>query len=153
MTNSEPPDRLSGYPERRDPYAGQNHLAAEITLPPLPEGLAELVRMAFDAMPAHIAILDQEGKILAVNAAWRRFADANGSRGTSYGVGRKYLDAPESGHGELGDDGRAVARGIQEVLANQLEQFQMEYTCSTPGEQAWYEVRVNRLGGGGVARA
>ncbi|MDP3225931.1 MAG: hypothetical protein Q8M96_22580, partial [Rubrivivax sp.] len=45
-----------------------------------------------DALPAHVALLDAKGVIVAVNAAWRRFADDNGLRDPGHGVGRNYLD-------------------------------------------------------------
>src|SRR6185312_10012966 len=32
-----------------------------------------------DALPAHIALLDPAGRIVAVNAAWRRYAMENGA--------------------------------------------------------------------------
>lgn len=116
------------------------------------EDLSGFVHVAFDAAPGHVAVLDEGSKIVAVNAAWRQFADANGFRGTNYGVGMPYLDAPESSHGERGEEGLAVVRGIQEVLANQLEQFQLEYMFDAPGEQRWFQVCVYRLENGGIAR-
>ena len=40
-----------------------------------------------DALTAHVALLDNEGEIVAVNEAWKRFSDANGSRLPGYGIG------------------------------------------------------------------
>ena len=53
------------------------------------------LQAALDALSAHIAVLDADGTIRAVNAAWRRFADANGFRGARFGVGSNYLDVCE----------------------------------------------------------
>ncbi|MEO7937403.1 MAG: circadian clock KaiB family protein, partial [Burkholderiaceae bacterium] len=46
-----------------------------------------------DAMPGQIALIDANGAIVAVNAAWRRFALANGMRSADHGLGLNYLDA------------------------------------------------------------
>src|SRR5258705_110269 len=35
------------------------------------------IQAAFDSLPEHIAVLDAAGTILAVNAAWRHFAETN----------------------------------------------------------------------------
>ena len=45
-----------------------------------------------DALPAHIALIDRDGVILAVNAAWRRFAASNGMLDASFGLGQNYLE-------------------------------------------------------------
>jgi PAS domain-containing protein len=39
----------------------------------------ELSRSTLNGLPAHIAIIDQEGTILAVNQAWKDFARENGA--------------------------------------------------------------------------
>lgn len=44
-------------------------------------------RAVIDALTAHVALLDELGGIIAVNDAWRQFADANGSRLPNYGDG------------------------------------------------------------------
>lgn len=41
-----------------------------------------------NALPAHIALLDAQGKILTVNEAWRRFATANGLMGPDFALGQ-----------------------------------------------------------------
>ena len=36
-------------------------------------------RAAFDALAAHIAVLNAQGTVVAVNAAWERFGRAHGA--------------------------------------------------------------------------
>ncbi len=38
------------------------------------------LQQTLDSLSAHIAILDESGEIVAVNGAWRAFAEANGAR-------------------------------------------------------------------------
>src|SRR5689334_11201075 len=40
-----------------------------------------------DALPAHVALLDRDGKILAVNKAWRDFANGDCLSGNHVGIG------------------------------------------------------------------
>ena len=58
-----------------------------------------VVQSALDALAVRLAILDAHGTILAVNAAWRQFANANAFEGTSYGVGVNYLALCEAATG------------------------------------------------------
>jgi hypothetical protein len=48
---------------------------------------------AFDALAAHIAVLDAQGAIVAVNAAWKEFGRARGAQPAIWGgIGLNYLD-------------------------------------------------------------
>ena len=87
-----------------------------------------------NALPAHIAVLDAAGVIVAVNEAWRRFANQNGLRDAHHGVGRNYLDvcSPPPGAGAAAT--WAVAAGLRAVLAGQRSEFSMEYPCDSPLE-------------------
>ena len=51
------------------------------------------LRPLLDALAATIAVLDASGLIVAVNAPWRHFADANGLAAPRHGVGSDYLAA------------------------------------------------------------
>jgi PAS domain S-box-containing protein len=88
-----------------------------------------------DALPAHIALLDAEGVIVAVNEAWRRFACANGLRDACHGVGRNYLDTCGRDPGPGAAQTWAVAAGLRAVLAGESKNFSIEYACDSPTEQ------------------
>jgi len=65
------------------------------------EALAESERFArstLDALSAHIAILDQSGLILAINAAWREFGFSNSVK-SEVGVGVNYLAVCDAASG------------------------------------------------------
>src|SRR3954451_12664932 len=85
------------------------------------------IQAAFDSLPAHIAVLDAAGTILAVNAAWRHFAESNGYADAGHGVGLNYLEicrqASESA------DARAAERAIRAVLAREHPEYCYEYPC------------------------
>src|SRR6185295_7724295 len=51
-----------------------------------------LNQAVLDSLSTHMAVLDKDGTIIAVNAAWRRFAETNGdSKLALAGVGANYL--------------------------------------------------------------
>jgi diguanylate cyclase (GGDEF)-like protein/PAS domain S-box-containing protein len=117
--------------------------------------LAESQRFAtstVDALAAHIAILDESGRILAVNQAWRQFAADNHADPDAVGVGRNYLEDCESSHFYDGDDAHAVTEGIRSVIRGDQERFSMEYRCDSPNEKRWFVLRVSRFGGDGPVR-
>lgn len=107
------------------------------------------VRAALNALSAHIAILDENGVILAVNDAWRQFADGGGFSGQAYGVGANYLAACETA---ATDDARAAARGIRQVLDQTASEFYLEYPCHSASERRWFVMRVTRFEWRGLAR-
>lgn len=97
---------------------------------------------AFDALSAHVAILDSAGTVAAVNRAWANFARENG--GTS-GLGSNYLDICASANGPDQDDALTIMAGIQAVLRADADVFEMEYPCHSPTEQRYFVARVTRF--------
>ncbi len=98
-----------------------------------------------DALAAHIALLDRNGKIVAVNASWRRFGSANGIQDADCFVGRNYMKACGSATGDAADGAEKIAAGLRAVLAGQLSRHSMEYPCHTPTEKQWYRVTATPL--------
>lgn len=114
-----------------------------------PTGLA---RALLDAIPAHTAILDRRGLIVAVNAAWQGFSDAHCGasclRRTDAGVGTNYLDTCRRCVGLGADQGLEAAHGIEAVLAGRTNRFTMEYACHGPEERRWFVLEARPLGAG-----
>lgn len=109
------------------------------------------LRCSLDALSSHIAVLDDQGNILEVNEAWRRFADENQLNYFRYGVGTNYLEPFESDSASCGD-GPAVARGIRDVIEGLQESYEYEYPCHSPSEQRWFLMRVTRFKSPGPVR-
>jgi PAS domain S-box-containing protein len=109
------------------------------------------LRSALDALPSHIAILDESGTIIEVNAAWNRYAKENGFKG-GHSVGMNYLKVCDVASGNHAKEAPEVAEGIRAVIAGQCSQFQVEYPCHSPREKRWFLVRVTRFGGDGPVR-
>src|SRR5262245_27811390 len=111
-----------------------------------------LNQATLDSLEANIAVLDRDGKIIAVNEDWRRFARENGGAAIADSVGINYLNvcrrAREKGNGQI----EATLDGIRAVLDGARPSFMLEYPCHSPSENRWFLMSVTPLGGerGGV---
>ena len=114
-------------------------------------GESDLVRLAaeraaiLDALPAHVALLDRQGAIVAVNEAWRRFGVTGLLTAEHGGVGANYLAICDAARGPRSQEAAQVARGIRSVLDGGSAIYSMEYPCHTPTEQRWYRLMVAPL--------
>ncbi|RKH32027.1 PAS domain S-box protein [Corallococcus praedator] len=110
----------------------------------------QFLRATLDSLSTHIAILDGRGTILAVNAAWKRFARENGCEEDSAncGVGANYLGVTDAAKGDFSEEAPSVATGIRDIIAGRAASFLQEYPCHEPGGQRrWFLVRVTRFAG------
>ena len=112
--------------------------------PELPDPLG-LYRTALDAMPASTCVLDDLGRIVWVNDAWVRFAEANGSRDGQHYMGSNYLTTCEHATGEGAGDAHAAARAIRQVLQQRHEHTYLDYPCHAPNTARWFQLRVQRF--------
>jgi CheY-like chemotaxis protein len=106
----------------------------------------------FDALTSHIAVLDQDGKILAVNRAWRTLRETYEGDADSCAVGANYLAIYDQAAGREAEQARAVARGIRQVMGGAVREFHMEYSCPTAVEPCSCIVRVTPFDGDGPVR-
>jgi len=99
-------------------------------------------RAVLDSLSPHIAVLDDSGRIVAVNEAWRRFARENGGeRGVREGV--DYLEVCRCALSrDCGEEVRAVMEGVRGVLEGSLESFRTDYSCPSPSEKRWFHMEV-----------
>lgn len=106
-----------------------------------------------NSLSAHIAVLDRQGAIVAVNDAWSRFARDNGAPAALItGVGVNYLDVCRQATGPASEGAQACLTGLLAVLAGSLAEFELEYPCHSPAVERWFFLRAAPLtsGAGGV---
>lgn len=104
---------------------------------------AKRLQTIIDALPEHIAVVDQTGTIVMVNSAWRRFARANGDHDLSKsGLGINYLNVCQAGNHEDGSIAAAASKGLRSVLQGTLPGFSLEYPCHSPTEERWFVMNV-----------
>jgi len=106
------------------------------------------VRTVLDSLTAHIAVLDESGTIVAINQAWRRFAEENGGDGKRLLVGANYLTICQPGMDLPANQSVAVAfQGITAVKSGKQPSFHLEYPCHSPAAQRWFSMHVWPLAG------
>jgi len=92
-----------------------------------------------DSLGDSIAVLDHRGDIVAVNAAWRRFAEENG--GSGVGVGTNYLRVCDRASAQDPVAGE-VEVALREVLAGSRTEFECVYACHAPWQERWFTARM-----------
>lgn len=115
-------------------------------------GLNGEIRDVMDALDAHIALLGRGGEIVAVNAAWERFAWENGGTHATCGVGVNYLTICQADTTD--PHARSAQAGIAGVLDGSLPSFSMTYPCHAPDGERWFLMMARSLprsdGGGAL---
>jgi len=111
-----------------------------------------LAHATIDALNEHIAVIDEGGTILAVNAAWRSFASDNDAPPIRVSEGANYLAACDKA-AESGDaTAREVADLIRQVAAGSCMTAEMDSPCHTPTENRWFHLKIARFRDGGPTR-
>jgi PAS domain S-box-containing protein len=98
-------------------------------------------------MPVHVAVLDGNGTILAVNGTWAAFAEAHPFVGRSHGVGTSLIEPRRAELTECPEDARPALAGLRSVLEGREERFELDYPCPSPdGHERWFRFRALRSG-------
>jgi len=134
--------RKAAVPNRRDLRvpALQRRMALELRA-----AEEHIALSALDALSTHIAILDGQGTILAVNKAWREFGREKRACFDRSVVGASYFSngpALQASGGALSK----FADGVDAVLHGKRNEFSMEYACQVRGEERWFCGSVTRFG-------
>jgi PAS domain S-box-containing protein len=106
---------------------------------------AEFAQGVLDAVAASVAVLDRDGTVIAVNAAWQAFAAREGGTPGGTGVGANYLAVCAASAGPECRDGAAAAEAIRRVLAGEADGATLDYPCHSPTEQRWFLMNVTPL--------
>jgi excisionase family DNA binding protein len=107
-----------------------------------PATLSGELRSLLNTLPAHVAVIDGTGTIVAVNDAWRDFATSNGAIVSKVTEGTNYFEVCDSATGDQSEYAAAFAEGIRSVFSGEREEFEMEYPCHSPTESRWFVGRV-----------
>jgi PAS domain S-box-containing protein len=107
---------------------------------------------SLDALTKQIAVLDEEGKILLVNAAWNAVARSVADRGIDLGVGSDYVHTCAYGGPVDAATGSLLAAGLRDLLAGRSVHFEEEYPRPGPDGEHWYLLRASRFEFAGKCR-
>jgi two-component system, cell cycle sensor histidine kinase and response regulator CckA len=95
-------------------------------------------RSAFDALTAHIAVLDRHGSIVSVNEAWRRFMREHAGE---FEVGRPY----RADQLAVGADAQRLQDAVTAVVRGERNPFVLDYQFGSDAAPRWYTARVTRF--------
>ncbi len=112
----------------------------------------ELTNAILSSLSSHIAVIDGEGWIKAVNPAWEEFASNNEGIASQCNVGANYLEVCLTAKGMYSDEAPKVAKGLRAVLDAKIAEFTIEYPCHSPAEERWFLLQATplRYGKGGA---
>jgi len=100
-----------------------------------------------NSVAAEVAVLDNQGVILAVNDQWQQFALENSAAsGRATGIGVNYLHACRAAIGAADTYAREAVDGITSVLAGRWPSFSLDYPCHSPDQQRWFTLVARPFG-------
>src|SRR5262245_50974548 len=100
-------------------------------------------QLILDSINDHVAMLDENGVIRAVNEPWRRFAQENGdSDSLIQNVGVSYLRTCRSAMEKGLPEALLVHEGVTAVLAGKRDSFELEYACGSSDGLRWFSLKV-----------
>lgn len=152
------PDATYPFSGSADPQQTQERMTQHLFADSLPNGSNPtsigislndqeiLLQSILRSLTEHIAVLDRNGTIIAVNEAWEQFALENGVTTLQrVGVGVNYLEVCEQASGRFSEGATDTAAGIRAVLQQKSMHFSSEYACPTPQEERWFLLHVTPL--------
>jgi len=141
--------------ERNYTMAVVRDISAQLAAEELLRASNELNRAIFDATSAQMAVIDANGNLIAVNAAWTRFAEehrCDADQEPRADLGSNFFNVCcEDCHPDASQAQLAVA-GVRAVLNGETERFSMESKCATPAGMLWFMMNASPLkaGAGGA---
>ena len=106
-------------------------------------------RALLDSIQAHIAILDQNGVIVSINDAWKKFANNNrtatNALARTMDVGSNYIEVCRESVADHSEQAADALEGIMAVLNGSAPSFYLEYPCHAPDMQRWFSMTVEPL--------
>jgi PAS domain S-box-containing protein len=106
---------------------------------------------ALGSLPDHVAVLEADGVIVAVNDAWTDFAAAHGEDGI--GVGANYLAECDAQAAAGDPHAPLVAAGLRGILGGEEGPFLHEYRSrGAADDEQWFALRASRFRGPGPDR-
>ena len=133
-----------------DNGAGTGVVLSFVDLTPIKEAEAQMqasrrfLQSTLDTHPSHIAVMDCDGIIILVNAAWQHIA-ANGTVAGFFGVGTNYLQMCDQANLAHWREAPRIAAGLRQLLRHECNTFDLEYVHHTLGEERWFNMQAKRL--------
>jgi PAS domain S-box-containing protein len=103
---------------------------------------SDFASSALNALSSSIAIIDEDGLIVAVNRAWRSFAEANHPESELVCEGANYLEVCDAAQGPERAQAAECAAALRSMIRGERDSFGIEYPCHSPAVQRWFCARA-----------
>ncbi|AVM74124.1 chemotaxis protein CheB [Magnetospirillum gryphiswaldense] len=137
------------HPYRSDQGAAAGMILTFVDVTPI-KGAERRLQMYLDSLPYEMAVLEKDGQISLVNAAWRGFAAANGINPERVGVGCNYFGVCRATDGPDRALAETAEAGVRAVLEGRAPSFMLEYPCHSPNEYRWFMMNAGPTDSGGA---
>ncbi len=98
-----------------------------------------------NALPPNVVLINEKGKIIAVNESWKRFTINNNLGMPNFGIGYSYLAISEKATGVDKINNSKIAKGISDIVKGIKKEFTLEYACFINQKTTWYQVVVSPI--------
>ncbi len=102
------------------------------------------LQSALDALTKQVAIVNESGSIVAINASLRRFASENGWANAENLEGSRYLDSWSSSLGAEPQRSK-VSAGLKAVQAGEQASFALEYSTQVGSSVRYFSLSIARF--------
>ncbi|MCB1169832.1 MAG: EAL domain-containing protein [Leptospiraceae bacterium] len=112
------------------------------------QGLSNLLesrRSIINSLPAQIALLDEQGRILETNEHWAAYRSDEGFSGARFPAGTDYIVACEEDRKRSASEINRVVKGLTDVLLGRAPEFSFEYSDHTLSGLKWFRMSANPL--------
>ncbi len=107
------------------------------------------LKSAFDALASKVAVVDQQGAIVHVNANWRNFTREISPHDNQLGIRSNYLSGFRVHSGNDAATSDEIEQGIRKVFAGELPNFAIEFPLRNVSPLRWIELTVTPFTGTG----
>lgn len=108
----------------------------------------QMLKITLDALPMRVAILDQRGRIAAMNAVCHSFAQSQGARAEELMPGCDYIGLSRRLNIDRRTGDSPVVTAIGQVLAGERDTCELEYSSSYHEEIRWFHAYIARVARG-----
>jgi signal transduction histidine kinase len=99
---------------------------------------------AVSDVPCRSALIDADGRIVAVSKDWMALAKKTAAALKSIGPGANYLEICREASDACPDADTAL-RGIRAVMGNRASSFTMDYLCNTPQGPCYFRMAATAI--------
>lgn len=107
--------------------------------------LDHLSSYVLDALNAHIALLDREGKVIAHNKKWKSFNQELTEKWYRPELNENFLHSMQKPLSKGNDFALRMLLGCKKVLSGEKESFEINYPVDIDDKKHWFKATLNRL--------